>query len=160
MRVEKSPKSPFEKKTLASTAAQGGGGLMANPNAPPTALPLPRPLYKQRSWAPDAEREEAWLRRKGNHQIRRRRSQSVTDEDLQELKGSIELGFGFQADSPELDPKLTDTLPALGFYCAVNKHYNDRLSRCSSSSSICSDNDSVSCSSIIDPGKFLFNEMI
>lgn len=129
---------------------------MANTSAPPAAPPLPRPLYKQRSWAPDAEREEAWLRRKGNHQTRRRRSQSVTDEDLQELKGSIELGFGFQPDSPELDPKLTDTLPALGFYCAVNKHYTDRLSRCSSSSSISSDNDNVSCSSIIDLGKIFY----
>ncbi|KAJ4716310.1 Protein of unknown function (DUF1685) [Melia azedarach] len=121
---------------------------MSKPNAPPP----PRPLYKQHSWSPDAERDEAWQRRKGNYHVRRQRSKSVTDEDLQELKGFIELGFGFKPDSPELDPKLSDTLPALGLYCAVNKQYNNRLSRSSSTSSIFSDSDSGSGSSIIDPG--------
>ncbi|GAB4846984.1 hypothetical protein Ancab_025995 [Ancistrocladus abbreviatus] len=88
----------------------------------------PSPLLKQRSWSPDSYREEAWLRRKGRGN---RRSKSVTDEDLDELKGCIELGFGF--DSPDLDQRLSDTLPALGFYHAINRHYYDTVSKSSSS---------------------------
>ncbi|XP_027361125.1 uncharacterized protein LOC113869147 [Abrus precatorius] len=106
------------------------------PNAPPPHFLLHRPplmhpasaspLFKQRSWSPDAYRDEAWLRRKGNW--KNRRSKSVTDEDVDELKACIELGFGFDS-SPEveLDRRLSDTLPALGLYYAVNKTYNDSL---------------------------------
>ncbi|KAK8556767.1 hypothetical protein V6N12_003162 [Hibiscus sabdariffa] len=87
-----------------------------------TMLP-PVPLYKHPSWSPDIFRDEAWLRRKGN--CKKRRSKSVTDEDLDELKACLELGFGF--DSPEVDPRLSDTLPALGLYYAVNKNYNHTI---------------------------------
>ncbi|XP_042501174.1 uncharacterized protein LOC122079022 [Macadamia integrifolia] len=95
--------------------------------APP---PVPLPLYKQRSWSADTYRDEVWLKRKGNHK-RKQRSGSVTDEDLDELKACIELGFGF--DSPDLDRKLSDTLPALGLYHAVTKQYSDSISKSSSS---------------------------
>ncbi|CAA6664961.1 unnamed protein product [Spirodela intermedia] len=77
-------------------------------------LPPPlQPLFKQRSWSPDTDREEAWQRRKGLYKNRRkeaaaagggggghRLSRSVTDEDLEELRGCIDLGFGFGLDSP------------------------------------------------------------
>ncbi|GMH14786.1 hypothetical protein Nepgr_016627 [Nepenthes gracilis] len=98
------------------------------PQRPPPPREPPAPLLKQRSWSPDAYREEAWLRRKGRGN---RRSKSLTDEDLEELKACIELGFGF--DSPDLDERLSDTLPALGFYYAVNKHYYDTVSKSSES---------------------------
>ncbi|KAE8716709.1 hypothetical protein F3Y22_tig00110109pilonHSYRG00060 [Hibiscus syriacus] len=91
------------------------------PPPPPPSKQQPRPLYKQRSWSPDVERDEAWLRRKESYGDGLRRSQSFSNDDLEELKGCIELGFGFETDSPELDPKLSDTLPALPFYCAVNR---------------------------------------
>lgn len=115
---------------------------------PPLSQPtLSAPLYKQRSWSPDAYRDEAWLRRKGNW--KNRRSKSVTDEDVDELKACIELGFGFES-SPEVEPdhRLSDTLPALGLYYAVNKNYNDSLapknaSATTSSSSVASDCDST-----------------
>ncbi|XP_011069489.1 uncharacterized protein LOC105155313, partial [Sesamum indicum] len=55
------------------------------------------------------------------------RSRSVTDEDLDELKACIELGFGF--DSAEMDQRLSDTFPAYGLYYAVNKQYNDAASK-------------------------------
>ncbi|XP_043708679.1 uncharacterized protein LOC122657941 [Telopea speciosissima] len=97
---------------------------------PPPPFKALAPLYKQRSWSPDTYRDEAWLKRKGNYR-KSRRSRSVTDEDLDELKACIELGFGF--DSPDLDRKLSDTLPALGFYYAVNKQYSDSISKSSSS---------------------------
>ncbi|KAK4789877.1 hypothetical protein SAY86_017181 [Trapa natans] len=90
-------------------------------------------LCKQRTWSPDTYRDEAWARRKDTQIGRRRRTKSVTDDDLDELKACIELGFGF--DSPEVDPKLSDTFPALGLYYAVinNKPYNDAADGGSSS---------------------------
>ncbi|XP_038902790.1 uncharacterized protein LOC120089408 [Benincasa hispida] len=97
----------------------------------PNALPLrkaeliPTALYKQRSWSPDASREEAWQRRKGRSKKERKRS--VTAEDLEELKACLELGFGFE--SPELDSRLSNTFPALELYHAVNKNYNDSISK-------------------------------
>ncbi|KAI3441390.1 uncharacterized protein J3R85_002678 [Psidium guajava] len=122
---------------------------MSRPSAPQ------RPLHKQHSWSPDVLRDEAWQRRKGSFKGRRRTS--VTDDDLDELKGCIELGFGF--DAPDVDPKLSDTLPALELYRAVNKRYHRSLSRSSSvesslslSSSLVSDNDAEGTSSIYDPG--------
>ncbi|KAF8052469.1 hypothetical protein N665_1556s0014 [Sinapis alba] len=42
----------------------------------------------------------------------------LTDEDLNELKGSIELGFGFNEEAGQ---KLCNTLPALDLYFAVNR---------------------------------------
>lgn len=114
----------------------------------------PSGLYKQHSWSPDVGREEAWRRRKeGSVRRELRRSRSVTDEDMDELKACIELGFGF--DSPEPDRKLSDTLPALGFFYAVNKHYNDSvLVRTSSAASSESEADvSASPQSIFGPSK-------
>ncbi|GAV77431.1 DUF1685 domain-containing protein [Cephalotus follicularis] len=125
---------------------------------PKNAVPIPPPqrLYKQHSWSPDADRDEAWIRRRQNKRnsdgVGLSRSKSVTDEDLEELKGCIELGFGFALDSPELDPKLSQTLPALGFYCAVNKQFSERLSRSSSCSSMGSECESGNNNSIFDQG--------
>ncbi|CAN1278566.1 hypothetical protein LINPERPRIM_LOCUS16674 [Linum perenne] len=92
-------------------------------------------LRKMMSWSPETERDEVWRRRKDENRSRRR-NLSVTDDDLDELKACIELGFGFDPDSPDLDPRLSDALPALGFYCAVNKQYNHILSRTTSEPSI------------------------
>ncbi|KAK4262293.1 hypothetical protein QN277_027873 [Acacia crassicarpa] len=90
------------------------------------------PLYKQKSWSPDALRDEAWLRRQGHW--KNRRSKSVTDEDVDELKACIELGFGFDS-SPEVEPdkRLSDALPALGLYYAVNKSYDSLFPKSSAS---------------------------
>ncbi|KAF3947846.1 hypothetical protein ACB098_07G101000 [Castanea mollissima] len=127
--------------------------MSSRPHAPP------RPLYKQHSWSPDIHRDEAWLRRKGSNKNsssgdpnRLRRNKSVSDDDLEELKACIELGFGF--DSPEVDPKLSDTIPALEFYYAVNKQYSNSLSRSSSSSSlVASDIEIETPNPIIDQGE-------
>ena len=126
---------------------------MSNPHAPPLpedevvpaflgvpvppaasdshAPPPPMSLYKMRSWSPDTYRDEAWLRRKkkSNGTKKKQRSKSVTDEDVDELKACIELGFGFDSPEADHDERLSDTLPALGLYYAVNKHYNDSRSK-------------------------------
>ncbi|XP_068638900.1 uncharacterized protein [Aristolochia californica] len=112
----------------------------------------PGSLYKQRSLSTDSYRDETWLRRKECR--RRRRTRSVTDDDVDELKACIELGFGF--DSPEEDRKLSDTLPALDFYYAVNKQYNESvLVRTASEASAVSETDAdvvSSPQSIFSPG--------
>ncbi|KHN43021.1 hypothetical protein glysoja_007551, partial [Glycine soja] len=78
-------------------------------------------------------------------------SKSLSEDDLDELKACFELGFGF--DSPEIDPKLSNTIPALELYHAVNKQYNHHsLSRSSSSSSLVSDSDIASPTTIFNPG--------
>ncbi|KAE8704981.1 putative Glutamate receptor 2 plant [Hibiscus syriacus] len=122
---------------------------------PLMSMPPSVPLYKHPSWSPDIFRDEAWLRRKGNS--KKRRSKSVTDEDLDELKACFELGFGF--DSPEVDQRLSDTLPALGLYYAVNKNYNDTIISKPSTAypSVVSNSESISSPigsprSIVGPG--------
>ena len=54
----------------------------------------------------------------------------LTDEDLNELKGSIELGFGFNEEAGQ---KLCNTLPALDLYFAVNRQLSPLPSPSSSS---------------------------
>ncbi|KAL5541082.1 hypothetical protein UlMin_043368 [Ulmus minor] len=113
------------------------------------APPPPPPLSKHMSWSPDAHRDEAWLRRKKSyrsHGLVRSKS-FCSDEDLEELKACIELGFRF--DSPDIDPKLSDTFPALGLYMAVN----NSLSRSSSALSLVSYSDHGSPSIIFDQGE-------
>ncbi|CAH8299367.1 unnamed protein product [Eruca vesicaria subsp. sativa] len=56
----------------------------------------------------------------------------LTDEDLRELKGSIELGFGFKEEE---GLKLCNTLPALDLYFAVNRQLSPIPSPSSSRSS-------------------------
>ncbi|XP_072977100.1 uncharacterized protein [Typha angustifolia] len=111
---------------------------MSDPIPNPTANPNPsRPLVgllKQRSWSPDSDRDEAWLRRKGIHRGRRGRLiRSVTDEDLDELRGCIDLGFGFDAECSESGKRLAETLPALDLYYAVRKSYHSSIAEGNSS---------------------------
>ena len=47
----------------------------------------------------------------------------LTDEDLDELRGSFELGFGFDVETG--GAHLRNTLPALDFYFAVNRQLSD-----------------------------------
>ncbi|KAG7579241.1 hypothetical protein ISN45_Aa03g034020 [Arabidopsis thaliana x Arabidopsis arenosa] len=97
----------------------------------------PNPLMKQQSLPPDVNREEAWLRMKKKHPSDRlRRSKScVTNDDIEELKGCFDLGFGFEPDSPDFNPRLSKTIPALDLYSAIQRHYSNHLSRTSSSAS-------------------------
>lgn len=54
------------------------------------------------------------------------RTRSLTDEDLEELRGCIDLGFGFSAAE---DCDLSGTLPALELYYAINRQYMESKSR-------------------------------
>ncbi|KAF7805210.1 uncharacterized protein G2W53_044321 [Senna tora] len=89
-----------------------------------------RLLSKQLSMC-ETRRDIAWEKRRRQilRQERRRNGiqeycDDLTDEDLNELKGSIELGFGFNEEDGQT---LCNTLPALDLYFAVNR----QLSSCS-----------------------------
>lgn len=60
----------------------------------------------------------AWERRRRQTQRRRNSIHDCDDEDLNELRGCIELGFGFNEEDGQ---KLCNTLPALDLYFAVNR---------------------------------------
>ncbi|CAF2260602.1 unnamed protein product [Brassica rapa] len=90
---------------------------------PPRAKPKKR-LSKQLSML-ETKRDKAWERRRRQmlhhlemKQINEGGDIDLTDEDLSELKGSIELGFGFNEEQGQ---QLTTTLPALDLYFAVNR---------------------------------------
>ncbi|KAE8721968.1 PRA1 family protein E [Hibiscus syriacus] len=117
-------------------------------------VPLPlmknnkRYLSKQLSMV-ETYRDMAWERRR--RQILRQgrgkigiSGNELTDEDLHELKGCIELGFGFNEEEGQ---KLTSTLPALDLYFAVNRQLSPSpvstpQSQCSSSTLSISDRSS------------------
>ncbi|XP_047313956.1 uncharacterized protein LOC124917611 [Impatiens glandulifera] len=63
-------------------------------------------------------------KKNGNNMHINHSSNCLTDEDMKELKGCIELGFGFNEEKlAENGPKhrLRHTLPALDLYFAVNR---------------------------------------
>ncbi|TVU13400.1 hypothetical protein EJB05_40454 [Eragrostis curvula] len=61
-----------------------------------------------------------------------RAAMGLTDADLDELRGSMELGFGFDEDKG--GQNLCDTLPALDLYFAVNRQLSEPKMRWSTSS--------------------------
>ncbi|KAG9133337.1 hypothetical protein Leryth_021490 [Lithospermum erythrorhizon] len=89
--------------------------------APPFSRnPGKKKLLKQLSML-ETPRDVAWeKRRRRMFQKERNKSEDVTDEDMNELKGSIELGFGFKEEEGQ---KLCNTLPALDLYFAVNRQF-------------------------------------
>ncbi|KAJ4915077.1 hypothetical protein Rs2_00627 [Raphanus sativus] len=98
--------------------------LQKMPLEPPKVKPK-KCLSKQLSML-ETKRDTAWERRRRqmlNHLQRKQINEEggdidLTDEDLSELKGSIELGFGFNEEQGQ---QLTTTLPALDLYFAVTR---------------------------------------
>ncbi|GMI84638.1 hypothetical protein HRI_002133100 [Hibiscus trionum] len=91
--------------------------------AVPSLLKNRRYLSKQLSML-ETSRDIAWERRR-RQILRQERGKNripepngITDEDLNELKGCIELGFGFKEEAGQ---QLCNTLPALDLYFAVNR---------------------------------------
>ncbi|GLJ18002.1 hypothetical protein SUGI_0317210 [Cryptomeria japonica] len=102
-------------------------------------------LQKQRS-CNELSREEAWLRKKDqvvcekeSRAVNRSvsdcgdRSRCLRDEDLEELRGCIDLGFRFSFD--EDHDHLCNTFPALDLYYAINRQFNVSKSKSSPESS-------------------------
>lgn len=77
-------------------------------------------LSKQLSMC-EMPRDIAWERRRRQERMRSAVHEccdDLTDEDLHDLKGCIELGFGFNEEDGQ---RLCNTLPALDLYFAVNR---------------------------------------
>ncbi|KAB1994818.1 hypothetical protein ERO13_D13G107500v2 [Gossypium hirsutum] len=93
--------------------------------AVPSLMRNRRYLSKQLSML-ETSRDIAWERRRrqilrqerGKNGIAEGNGNGLTDEDLHELKGCIELGFGFNEEEGQ---QLCNTLPALDLYFAVNR---------------------------------------
>lgn len=85
---------------------------------PTFALKKRKRLIRQRSMC-GTPGDMAWERRRRQNQRRRNSVHDCNDEDLHELRGCIELGFGFNEEDGQ---KLCNTLPALDLYFAVNRN--------------------------------------
>jgi len=95
-------------------------------------------LTKQLSLC-ETPRDKAWEKRRRQFQLNQERRKNgfdiepegrssgsltdlnLTDEDLHELKGCIDLGFGFNEEDGQ---GLTTTLPALDLYFAVTRQFS------------------------------------
>ena len=97
--------------------------LQRMPLVPSQLMKNKRCLSKQLSMC-ETSRDLAWERRRRQILRQERRKNGIivtnglTDEDLHELKGCIELGFGFNEEEGQ---QLCNTLPALDLYFAVNR---------------------------------------
>ncbi|XP_047948377.1 uncharacterized protein LOC125194283 [Salvia hispanica] len=116
------PQNPFDYQAtpeppLSSASSSSPSYVSEGEDAPP----LWRTLTKQLSMR-EAPRNIAWERRRRQvqQQERWRSEEDLTDEDLNELKGCIELGFGFNAEEGQ---RLCTTIPALDLYFAVNRQF-------------------------------------
>lgn len=78
------------------------------------------------------------------------RTKSLTDEDLDELKGCLDLGFGFSYDEI---PELCNTLPALELCYSMSQKYMDdhQKSPENSPASASASAPADSCSSVSSP---------
>ncbi|KAK9919527.1 hypothetical protein M0R45_028118 [Rubus argutus] len=122
------PPAGLSTSSLSLSASQEE--LQHMPLVPPKMKSRKR-LSKQLSMC-ETPRDMAWEKRRRQilRQERRRNGISdssaaaerddmtLTDEDLHELKGCIELGFGFNEEEGQ---RLCPTLPALDLYFAVNR---------------------------------------
>lgn len=97
--------------------------LQRMPLTPPPPRKSQKRLSKQLSMC-ETSRDIEWERRRRQFLRQEHRKNGIndfddlTDEDLHELKGCIELGFGFNEEDGQ---KLCSTLPALDLYFAVNR---------------------------------------
>nr|XP_043630155.1 uncharacterized protein LOC122601462 [Erigeron canadensis] len=96
-------------------------------------------MFKNHSWSPYIDHDKEWEKLKVKQNRRHHLhgcSKSldhgdhyefdVTSDDIKELRGCFDLGFGFDPCN-ELDPKLSSVFPALELYnTIVNRQINNR----------------------------------
>ncbi|KAL6989786.1 hypothetical protein U1Q18_015537 [Sarracenia purpurea var. burkii] len=146
---ENQAKSPTSSPILRSSSSESENDeLQRLEHAPPFWRNRKR-LSKQLSMC-ETPRDIAWERRRRQILRQERRKQGIndaedlTDDDLNELKGCIELGFGFNEEDGQ---RLCNTLPALDLYFAVNRRF--------STSPVSSPNGRLSTTSLADSSRSL-----
>lgn len=141
LEIKTPPRCPTAPASTSSLSSESDSDELCRMElAPPLAHR--KVLSKQLSMT-ETRRDAAWERRRRQMMGMKRsktalghgglEGRSLTDEDLDELKGSIELGFGFNEEDVH---KLSGTLPALDFFFAINRSAVSTPSAESSSSSI------------------------
>ncbi|KAI9099007.1 hypothetical protein K1719_024774 [Acacia pycnantha] len=119
--VEEAPR--HLRHSSSTSAVQYSGDEFRHMSLEPPPLHKGKRLSKHLSMC-DRRRNMAWEKRRRQILEQERSSRNglhhhdLTDEDLSELRGSIELGFGFTEEEGQ---SLTHTLPALDLYFAVNR---------------------------------------
>lgn len=119
-RDEDMPATELELPTLKKESKPEEERLIAH--APPFwSKKRGKKLSKQISML-ETSRDLSWEKRRRRQnkleEERKNGRQYITDEDLIELRGCIELGFGFEEEGGK---ELRKTLPALDLYFAVNR---------------------------------------
>uniref|UniRef100_A0A0A9C9H1 Uncharacterized protein n=1 Tax=Arundo donax TaxID=35708 RepID=A0A0A9C9H1_ARUDO len=82
-----------------------------------------RLLRKQRSCSPDTRRDAAWARRRAAG-AEARTGRSVTEDDLHELRGCVDLGFKFDTGCGAWRSRLAETFPRGGGRLASPGRYS------------------------------------
>lgn len=119
---------PYSSSPSSSSLSDESDELQMLEHAPPFwRNPKTKRLSKQLSMC-EVPRDMAWERRRRQFLRQERRRNGInreadvlTDEDLNELKGCIELGFGFNEEDGQ---RLCPTIPALDLYFAVNRRFS------------------------------------
>ncbi|KAL6560615.1 hypothetical protein OROGR_004174 [Orobanche gracilis] len=117
------PSPPPSSSSLSSLSEDENEELQRLEHAPPfwrSPMATKKKLSKQLSMC-EIPRDMAWERRRRQFLCQERRKNGLTDEDLNELKGCIELGFGFNEEEGQ---RLCTTIPALDLYFAVNRQFS------------------------------------
>lgn len=87
------------------------------------------------------------------------RTKSLTDDDLEELKGCLDLGFGFSYDEI---PELCNTLPALELCYSMSQKYLDEQQKApeSLSDTASSGSSPIANWKISSPGELHLNQIM
>lgn len=116
------PSLPSSASSSPSRASEGEEAAAAAPRQWKSVDAAKRRTLSKQLSMREVPRNIAWERRRRQfqQQERRKSEENLTDEDLKELKGCIELGFGFNAEEGQ---RLCTTIPALDLYFAVNRQF-------------------------------------
>ncbi|KDP42817.1 hypothetical protein JCGZ_23759 [Jatropha curcas] len=100
-------------------------------------------LFSSKSWSHSSKKKKNQVLLEGYVEVANndnnianeddlKRTKSLTDDDLDELKGCLDLGFGFSYDEI---PELCNTLPALELCYSMSQKFLDEQHKCPERSS-------------------------
>ncbi|XP_071721285.1 uncharacterized protein [Rutidosis leptorrhynchoides] len=114
--------------TMTSSSSPHGSEIVETQHKEnaPTKKNLSKKIFTRQLSMSENQRELAWEKKRHKKLVQEQKKEltiqnpnEVCDHDLNELKGCIELGFGFNEEKG--GQTLTKSLPALDLYFAVNR---------------------------------------